>query len=156
MSCASKQRVQDVLPDRGGSLQGQVQLWSWERRSKLFRVRFKGPTPWHLRAFLLQRIDYSGFKSSTYLKTYIMFSLHSDEETKTALSKPTETILLQYGDRKSVIILLLRLTRKKQTKMQRWISTLKETHKSSVKGRCNDGARCCVGTQCFFLLNFVM
>jgi hypothetical protein len=25
-SCASKQRVQDVLPDRGGSLQGQVQL----------------------------------------------------------------------------------------------------------------------------------
>jgi hypothetical protein len=48
-----------------------------------------------------------------------MFSLHSDEETKTALSKPTETILLQYGDRKSVIILLLRLTRKKQTKMHK-------------------------------------
>jgi hypothetical protein len=41
-----------------------------------------------------------------------MFSLHSDEETKTALSKPTETILLHYGDRKSVMILFLRLTRK--------------------------------------------
>jgi len=46
-----------------------------------------------------------------------MFSLHRDEETKTALSKPTPTILLQCGDRKSVMILLLRLTRKKQPKM---------------------------------------
>jgi hypothetical protein len=46
-----------------------------------------------------------------------MFSLHRDEETKTALSKPTQTILLQCGDRKSVMILLLRLTRKKQPKM---------------------------------------
>ncbi len=48
-----------------------------------------------------------------------MFSLHRDVETKTALSKPTETILLQCGDRKSVMILLLRLTRKKQPKMHK-------------------------------------
>ncbi len=34
-------------------------------------------------------------------------------------------------------------------------STVKETHKTSVKGKCNDGARCCAGTPCFFLLNFV-
>jgi hypothetical protein len=40
------------------------------------------------------------------------FSLHRDEETKTALSKPTQTILLQCGDRKSVMILLLRFTKK--------------------------------------------
>jgi hypothetical protein len=46
-----------------------------------------------------------------------MFSLHSDEETKTALSKPTQTILLQCGERKSGIVLLLHFTRKKQTKM---------------------------------------
>jgi hypothetical protein len=107
-----------------------------------------------------------------------MFSLHSDEETKTALLKPTQTILLQSGHRKSVMILLLCLTRKKQPKMhkninatkrktiqeaggfqketrRRWISTLKATHKTSVKGRCNDGARCCAGTQCF-PLNVVM
>jgi hypothetical protein len=25
-----------------------------------------------------------------------------------------------------------------------------ETHKTSVKGRCNDEARCYAGTQCFF------
>jgi hypothetical protein len=48
-----------------------------------------------------------------------MFSLHRDEETKTALSKPTQTILLQCGDRKSVMMLLLRWTRKKQPKMQK-------------------------------------
>ncbi len=29
-------------------------------------------------------------------------------------------------------------------------STVKETHKTSVKGKCNDGARCCAGTPCFF------
>jgi hypothetical protein len=46
-----------------------------------------------------------------------MFSLHHDEETKTALSKPTETILLQCGDRKSVMILLVRFTRKKEPMM---------------------------------------
>jgi len=46
-----------------------------------------------------------------------MFSLQRDEEAKTALSKRTETILLQCGDRKSVMILLLRLTRKKKPKM---------------------------------------
>jgi hypothetical protein len=48
-----------------------------------------------------------------------MFSLHPDEETKTLLSKPTQTILLQCGDRKSVMILLLRFTRKKQPKMHK-------------------------------------
>jgi hypothetical protein len=48
-----------------------------------------------------------------------MFSLHRDEETKTALSKPTPTILLQFGDRKSVMILLLRLSRIKQPKMHK-------------------------------------
>jgi hypothetical protein len=48
-----------------------------------------------------------------------MFSLHRDEETKTAHSKPTQTILLQYGDRKLVMIPLLRLTRKKQPKMHK-------------------------------------
>jgi hypothetical protein len=37
----------------------------------------------------------------------------------------------------------------------RWIFTLKATHKTSVKGRCNDGARCYPGTQCF-PLNVVM
>jgi len=102
-----------------------------------------------------------------------MFSLHLDEERKTALAKPTPTILLQFGDRKSVMILLLRLTRKKKPKMHKnrnatkrktiseadglqketrrgWISPLKETHKTSVKGECNDGARCCAGTECFF------
>jgi len=46
-----------------------------------------------------------------------MFCLHRDEETKTALSIPTPTILLQCGDRKSVMILLLRWTWKKQPKM---------------------------------------
>jgi hypothetical protein len=45
-----------------------------------------------------------------------MFSLDRDEETKTALSKPTQTIRLQCGDRKSVMIVLLRFTRKKQPK----------------------------------------
>jgi hypothetical protein len=79
----------------------------------------KGPTPWHLGAFSLQRIGYGGFKSSTYLETQLMFSLHRHEETKTALSKPTQTILLQCGDRKSVMMLLLRWTRKKQPKMQK-------------------------------------
>jgi hypothetical protein len=48
-----------------------------------------------------------------------MFSVHRDEETKTALSKPTQTMLLQCGDRKSVLSLLLRLTRKEQPKMHR-------------------------------------
>jgi hypothetical protein len=48
-----------------------------------------------------------------------MFSLDRDEETKTALSKPTQTILLQCGDRKSVMILLVRLTKKKQPKMHK-------------------------------------
>jgi hypothetical protein len=48
-----------------------------------------------------------------------MFSLHRDEETKTALSKPTQTIVLQCGDRKSVMMLSLRLSRKKQLKMHR-------------------------------------
>jgi len=48
-----------------------------------------------------------------------MFSLHRDEETKTALSKPTQTILLQCGDWKSVMILLLRLSRKKKPKMHK-------------------------------------
>jgi hypothetical protein len=55
-----------------------------------------------------------------------MFSLHRDEETKTALSKPTQTILLQYGDRKSVMILLLRLTKKKQPKMHKTETRLRE------------------------------
>jgi hypothetical protein len=49
-----------------------------------------------------------------------MFSLHRDEEAKTALSKNRQqTILLQCGDRKSVMILLLRLTRKEQPKMHK-------------------------------------
>jgi hypothetical protein len=48
-----------------------------------------------------------------------MFNLHRDEEAKTALSKPTQTILPQCGDRESVMILLLRLTRKKQPKMHK-------------------------------------
>jgi hypothetical protein len=55
-----------------------------------------------------------------------MFSLHRDEETKAAQSKPTQTILLQYGDRKSVMILLLRLTRKKQPKMHKTETRLRE------------------------------
>ncbi len=38
----------------------------------------------------------------------------------------------------------------RKERRRRWISTLKETHKTSVKGRCNDGARCCAGTQYFF------
>jgi hypothetical protein len=48
-----------------------------------------------------------------------MFSLHRDEETKSALSKPTQAILLQFGDRKSVMILLVRLSRKKNPKMHK-------------------------------------
>ncbi len=32
---------------------------------------------------------------------------------------------------------------------RRWISPLKQTHKRSEKGRCNDGARCCAWTPCF-------
>jgi hypothetical protein len=45
-----------------------------------------------------------------------MFSLHRDEETKIALSKPTQKTLLQGGDWKSVMILLLHLSKKKTTK----------------------------------------
>jgi hypothetical protein len=54
-----------------------------------------------------------------------MFSLHRDEETKTALSKPTQTIVLQCGDRKSGMILLLRFTRRKQRKMHKNRNTTK-------------------------------
>jgi hypothetical protein len=54
-----------------------------------------------------------------------VFSLDRDEETKTALSKPRQTILLLCGDRKSVMILLLSLTRKKQPKMHKNINATK-------------------------------
>jgi hypothetical protein len=61
-----------------------------------------------------------------------MFSLHRDEETKTALSKPTQTILLQCGDRNSVMInkneMDFHAQRNSQDEckgqMQRWCSLL--------------------------------
>jgi hypothetical protein len=55
-----------------------------------------------------------------------MFSLHPDEEMKTALSKPTQTILLQCGERKSVMIILLRLTRKNNPRCTKTKTPLRE------------------------------
>jgi len=55
-----------------------------------------------------------------------MFNLHRDEETKTALSKPTQTILLQCGDGKSVMILLLRFIRKHNPRCTKAETRLRE------------------------------
>jgi hypothetical protein len=94
-SCASKQRVQDVLPDRGGSLQGQVQLWSWDRRSKPFpspiqgaeamaspslfgtedrlvswlQIKYRAKSENYVFSAPRWRNENSGFKLRTYLKT---------------------------------------------------------------------------------------
>jgi hypothetical protein len=60
-----------------------------------------------------------------------LFALHRDEETKTLLSKPRQTILPECGDRKSVMILIA-LHRDEETK------TLLSKQPQTILPQCGD------------------